>query len=340
MTATAIVDAKSVPWLDADPTSVKRRKLSKDDQAAWLQKHFPRLCHRVGPTRGGDKNNSTSSSTSLVGLNAIDCFRVFFDDAAPYNFLALQEKRGDLHIQYGLWNSLPMTGSISMFDQKDSMLFPKDTSMQSYQGRFLTFHAKTNAMFGPPYAKTTKIQKFLLVNRRLAILESKTTLSGIPFCDRFYVGERWIFEAEKVQNDHYITHVHVDCEVFFHHGSCPFEQQIKSKSISTINDVVSSWCTMAVEALKLTERAKLDRLQRTMDDDLDDDESVDEGLTKEITTANTNNNMNRDDSIEVVADALLLSDKFPVSINHQQRSSLRLVKHFGRHRRSFNGHCQ
>lgn len=334
-----IVESQSVSRLNVEQNPVKRRKLSKDDQVAWRQKHFPRLYHRVGPTGRGGNNISKSSSTTLVGLNAIDCFRVFFDDTAPYNFLALQEKRGDLHIQYGLWNSLAMTGRISMFDQKDSMPFPKDISIQSYQGRLLTFHAKTNAMFGPPYAKTTKIQKFLLVNRRLAILENKTTLSGIPFSDRFYVGERWIFEAEKVHNEHYVTHVHVECEVFFHQGGCPFEQQIKSKSISTINDVVSSWCVMAVEALKLTEMAKLDRLHRTMDDDPDDDETVDDMPTKEIMTTDTNNQLNHDDAVEVVADASLLSDKVPVTTNQRSRSTLRGINHFVRHRRSFDDEC-
>lgn len=333
-----IVESQSVSLLNVEQNPIKRRKLSKDDQVAWRQKHFPRLYHRVGPTgRGG--NNISKSSTTLVGLNAIDCFRVFFDNTAPYNFLALQEKRGDLHIQYGLWNSLAMTGRISMFDQKDSMPFPKDIYIQSYQGRLITFHAKTNAMFGPPYAKTTKIQKFLLVNRRLAILENKTTLSGIPFSDRFYVGERWIFEAEKVHNEHYITHVHVECEVFFHQGGCPFEQQIKSKSISTINDVVSSWCIMAVEALKLTEMAKLDRLHRTMDDDPDDDETVDDVVTKETMPTDTNNQPNHDDAVEVVADASLLSDDIPVTTNKRPRSALRGINHFVRHRRSFEDDC-
>ena len=332
--ATTVGEPKSVSRLMVEPSSTIRRKLTKDDQNSWVQKNFPRLCHRVGPVKNGAKNNSASSCASLVGLNAMDCFRVFFDDSAPYNFMALQEKRGDLHIHYGLWDTLPMTGKISMFDHIDSMPFPVDVSLQSYRGRLLTFHAKTNAMFGPPYAKTTKTQKFLLVNRRLAILESKTTLSGIPFSDRFYVGERWIFVAEKVHDKHYVTHVHVDCEVFFHSGSCPFEQQIKSKSMSTINDVVSSWCIMAVEALKLTELAKLHRLQQTMDYGADDDETVDETVTIENVEADANHDWNRDDSIEVVADASLLSTRISPTTNRRPpRSTLR---HFGRHRHSFD----
>ena len=337
-TIAAIDDPVSVSRSNTELPSVIRCKLPKDDQASWVLKHFPRLSNRVGPSRIGGNSNSTSSSATLVGLNSIDCFRVFFDDSAPYNFLALQEKRGDLHIQYGLWSKLPMTGKISLFDHKHSVTFPNDISMHSYQGRLLTFHAKTNAMFGPPYAKTTKIQKFLLVNRRLAILENKTTLSGIPFSDRFFVGERWIFAAEKV-NNRYVTHVHVDCEVFFHQGSCPFEQQIKSKSVSTINEVVSSWCTMAVEALKLTERAKLDRLQRTMDDDPDDDETVDDIQTEENIESLTTHNLNDDDAIEVVADASLLLTKDSATTNHRPRSTLRGIKHFGRRRHSFDDEC-
>jgi hypothetical protein len=317
------------------PTSALRRKLSKDDQTAWVQKHFPRLNHCIGQSRITGKNDSTSASATLVGLNAIDCFRVFFDDGAPFNFLTLQEKRGDLNIQYGLWSSLPMTGKISIFDHKNSMTFPNDICIQSYQGRLLTFLAKTNAMFGPPYAKTTKIQKMLLVNRRLAILENKTTLSGIPFSDRFHVGERWIFASEKVDSKRYVTHVSVECEVFFHQGSCPFEQQIKSKSISTINDVVSSWCIMAVEALKLTERAKLDRLQRTIYDDADD-ETVDEILTEDNTETETTHDLSGEGSIEVVADSAMLLKRDLQTKNHRPLSSLRGLKHFGRHRHSFD----
>ena len=188
----------------------------------------------------------------------------------------------------------------------------------------MTFQAKTNSFLGPPFASTRKSQIFLLVHRRLAILESKTVLSGIPFADRFYVGERWIFTAEKVQ-ERYVTSVQVSCQVFFN-GPCPFEQPIQSKSVSTIRDVVSSWYTMAREALKLTELAKIDRLHRTEEDDWTDDETLD------CPTEKLKNTTTIVEGVEVVAEAHLLQPP-PSSNKFFQRSR---TGSFFRRRHSFD----
>jgi len=252
------------------PVEKKRRKLQPEKRKEWLDLHYPTL-----------KNNVVKQSGPLVGLNAVDFFHVFFDDNAVYSFKVFQEKRKDIDIVYGNWKELPKNiGSVSMMpDRQESSaitlrpLFPQETEYRTFQGRTLSFKAKTNSLFGPPYATTVKTQRILIVDKRLAILESMTNLSDIPFSDRFFVMERWIVTAEKV-NGRYVAHVSASCEVIFHQ-SCPFENQIKSKSISTIADICNSWCSMATEALKLTERAKLNRLQRSgLDDDDDDDDTA------------------------------------------------------------------
>jgi VAD1 Analog of StAR-related lipid transfer domain len=306
-----------------EPCTVPRHSLRKEDQAAWLQRHFPPLQHAV--LERSDRN----SDPALKGLNTVDCFRVFFDNDAPYSFLTFQQKRGDQHIKYGHWGDLPLSGPISMFDHPEAMKFPKDLKIRFFKGRFMTFQAKTNSFLGPPFASTRKSQIFLLVHRRLAILESKTVLSGIPFADRFFVGERWIFTAEKVEQL-YVTTVQVSCQVFFN-GPCPFEQPIQSKSVSTIKDVVTSWYTMAREALKLTEMAKNDRLHRTEEDDWTDDETLETPTDKpnEISTVV--------DGVEVLAEEYLLQPSPSNTPMRSQRS--RTSSFFRRRRHSFDEKC-
>jgi VAD1 Analog of StAR-related lipid transfer domain len=307
--------------------AVPRRSLRREDQAAWLQLHFPPLQHTVL------ERSDRHADPALKGLNTVDCFRVFFDNDAPYSFLTFQEKRGDQHIQYGHWGDLPLSGPTSIFDHPEAKKFPNDLLIRFFKGRFMTFQAKTNSFLGPPYASTRKSQIFLLVHRRLAILESKTVLSGIPFADRFFVGERWIFTAEKVQQ-RYVTTVHVSCQVFFN-GPCPFEQPIQSKSVSTIRDVVTSWYTMAREALKLTEMAKIDRMHRTEDEDWTDDETLEAPTEKPKEDSTTTAMI---DGVEVVAEAHLLQ---PSSSNTPLRSSCSRTSSLFRRRRrhSFDAQC-
>lgn len=113
----------------------------------------------------------------------------------------------------------------------------------------------------------------LLVSKGLCILESKTTLADIPFADRFFVIERWIIRATK-EEGWYLATCSASSQVLFHKGGCPFEGQIRSKSNSTLRDIGRAWCTMATEALKLTEQTKRKRLQRE-----EGDESMTDGTS-------------------------------------------------------------
>jgi hypothetical protein len=59
------------------------------------------------------------------------------------------------------------------------------------------YQAKTNSFLGPPFAKTTKVQRALQISKKLLVLEIKTTLSDIPFSNRFYIMERWLVTSES-----------------------------------------------------------------------------------------------------------------------------------------------
>jgi hypothetical protein len=225
----------------------------------WLREHYPPL------------KNQVVKDEKMMGLSAVQFFKVFFNDDAPYNFLEFQKKRGDIDIKYGPWQDLECeTGPISMHPRAKQLL-PSDLGHLFFQERTLKFKAKTNSFFGPLYATTTKRQRILMLSKRCAVLESKTSLADIPYSDRFTVMERWVITATK-DEDRYTARVATACEVFFT-KSCPFEGQIRSKSAITISEVVTAWCAMAQEALKLTERAKRDRIRRIQ---TDEDESWDD----------------------------------------------------------------
>jgi hypothetical protein len=219
----------------------------------WFREHYPSL------------KNQVVKDEEMLGLSAVQFFKVFFNDDAPYNFKEFQKKRGDIDIEYGAWKDVEWeTGPISMHAAAKGLL-PSDLGHLFFQERTLYFKAKTNSFFGPLYATTTKRQRILMLSKRCAVLESKTSLADIPYCDRFTVMERWVITATK-DDDCYTARVATACEVFFT-KSCPFEGQIRSKSASTISEVVTAWCAMAQEALKLTERAKQDRIRRIQTDE-------------------------------------------------------------------------
>ena len=229
--------------------------LGAADTVAWMDSHYPRL------------DTLVVERDTFVGLNVIEFFQVFFADNAPYNFLEFQKKRGDIKIQYGPWQDIHSTNDTELAPSPLSM-HPKATPDQNldvdayaHQIRTLRFSAKTNAFFGPPYATTIKTQSILIVNKRLAVLESKTVLEDIPFSDRFYVMERWLIQAEKDESDErYTSYLSASCEVIFT-GKCPFEVQIRTKSKSTVMEVTMAWSVMAQQALKLAEKVKQQRLK-------------------------------------------------------------------------------
>lgn len=236
------VGERSSARLASESTFLSMQKLPDN----WIEGHYPPLENEIVNRRG------------FFGLNVIQFFRVFFADKAPYNFLEFQKKRGDLDIVYGPWKDTEASGPLSLMVENKA--FPSELEYLSYQGRALTFRAKTNSFLGPPYATTTKTQRILIISKKLAVLESKTTLADIPFCDRFYVMERWIIAAAK-NDGRYTCIISAHGQVFFT-KSCPFEHQIRTNSKSTVKDVATAWGDMAQEALKLTEKAKRERLRR------------------------------------------------------------------------------
>jgi hypothetical protein len=227
--------------------------------------HFPPLAFSV-------------MKTSLEGLHAPQFFAVFFADAAPYNFQAFQLQRGDKNVRYGLWRNV-VTGDDEQQPQSLSLhpaaatgpAAPPASSFQSWQERELHFQAKTNnTLLGPPYATTRKHQRILVVSKKLAVLEMKTTLADIPFCDRFFVLERWWLQAAKDACGVYHLQIEATAAVMFT-KSCPFESPIRTKTARSLQDVAKSWCHMARQALVLTKQAKQDRLLLSQQEDDDDD---------------------------------------------------------------------
>jgi hypothetical protein len=228
--------------LRQDPSTMETTKEALD----WVQHYYPPL------TFNAVKN------VEFVGLNAIEFFDVFFANDAPYTFEEFQKKRQDKDIQYGQWETLENVQQPSLHSK--GVCNSADPQLPLLQERILKFKAKTNSYFGPPYATTTKVQRGLVASKRLLVLESKTTLTDIPFCDRFFVMERWVVTAEKLQDDRYHASLSVFAQVFFT-KKCPFESQIYSKSEETILDIAQQWTVMAQEALKLTEQTRRVRIQ-------------------------------------------------------------------------------
>ena len=258
---------------------------------AWMSIYYPKLANNI----------RFVSTPKFFGLSAVEFFRVFFDDKAPYCFLEFQKKRGDIDIKYGLWKDLPLEGSLALYHRSPATTtstFPEDVDPELYKERVITFKAKTNSYFGPSYASTTKTQRILVISKRLAVLECKTVLGDIPFCDRFFVMERWVIHADK-EDHHYVSRLSGSCEVIFN-SHCPFEQQIKTKSVATLTDVLNAWCKMAQEALKLAEEAKLDRLRHSINsfeevDELDLEPGPDNDVKVELEFAQGHN----EESVEV-----------------------------------------
>ena len=214
----------------------------------WLEIHYPKL------------KKTVVTDEEFVGLNVLEFVKVFFADDAPYHFKEFQKKRGDLNIQYGLWEDCKLEGHISIHPPALAPDFPV-TDYHLYQTRLLTFKAKANSssLLGPPYATTTKTQRLLILSKGCAVLEMKTSLRDIPFSDRFFVLERWVMNATKDSRGLYTTRLTVQTGVVFT-ASCPFENMIRSKSASAVSDAVQAWCRMAQQALLWTEKAKRDRI--------------------------------------------------------------------------------
>ena len=248
-------DAEESSLKAASSTRTFTRDEEGDDElpplnSQWVHMHFPSL------------QNEVVANVEFWGLNAHEFFHVFFSDEAPYSFMTFQQKRGDIDIAYGKWHGMN-PGPLSMHPRSKMVV---DNNIAEHnivcQERTLTFKTLTKSYFGPAYASATKTQRVIL-SKRLMILESITRLANIPFCDRFQVMERWVLVSQKrdEMGDCKLAWLSVNSEVQILR-SCAFEQQIRTKSFATLQEIVTSWCEMALEALKLTTQNKRQREER------------------------------------------------------------------------------
>lgn len=249
----------------------------------WLSQFYPTL-----------KTNLLPTCEKFAGLNALEFFQVFYANDAPYNFIECQKQRGDMDIHYGLWKKVDkQVAPLSLHPRRQQRDVTNVYNVERVtetgpiicvQERVITFKAKTHSLLGPSYASTIKTQRFLLLSKRLAMLESRTDFADIPFYDRFCVVERWVIRAEKempgkshltvsarsddidllvghhrIEKQHYSCDVSASCEVVFMQP-CPFEYQINKQASSALIEVSRAWCSMAQEALQLAEQAKCNRL--------------------------------------------------------------------------------
>lgn len=220
-----------------DPSNLE----TTDEALNWVNRHYPPLAE------------SAKENVILTGLNALEFFNVFFANEAPFTFEELQRKRQDKDIQYGKWETLEKPRQASLHPEACEI---HDLSIQE---RLLNFKTKTNSFFGPPYADATKLQRVLVASKKLLVLEATTILKEVPFCDRFYITERWVVTAEKT-GQVYHSSLSICYEVVFTQ-SCPFESQIVSSSKKTFLEIADTWIKMARQALKLTEEARTKRLE-------------------------------------------------------------------------------
>jgi hypothetical protein len=225
--------------LPLDPSTLE----TAEEALEWVDRHYPPLAQ------------CAKKNIALAGLNALEFFNVFFANDAPFTFEELQRKREDKDIRYGRWESLENVNQASLHPKACKSL---GLSMQE---RLLQFKTKTNSFFGPPFADATKLQRALVASKKLLVLEATTTLKDVPFCDRFYITERWVVTAEKTDQV-YCTSLSIYFEVVFTE-SCPFESQIVSSSKKTFVEIANRWIEMARQALQLTEEARTNRLEQT-----------------------------------------------------------------------------
>lgn len=227
----------------------------------------------VTPTDVAITDNFPPLKTDVVnaefpGLNALEFFHVFFSDDAPYSFKEFQQTRGDVDITFGKW--IKYEGETASFhpDAK-ARLKPESLPTCSKKERVLNFKTLTKSYFGPAYATAKKTQRVHKFSTRLVIVESMTELFDIPYCDRFFLVEKWIIESckhDKKTNPSmlYTTKLSVSVEIFMLR-SCSWESQIRSKTLSTMSDWVTSWSAKATQALDLTLKRKLERMREFND---------------------------------------------------------------------------
>jgi hypothetical protein len=253
------------------------------------------------------------------GLNAKEFFNVFFSDSAPFGFEAFHNIRRDKNVHYGQWEKLERVQKPCLLSDAPAVAnghFGGSNAvlhLPQVQERIIDYEAKTNSFLGPPFAKTTKVQRALQVSKRLLVLEMKTTLSDIPFSNRFFVMERWLVTSKSHPDDERPgavssgekrqlqrtnaknQQVHFEGSSNNHHHrsgkmtstafltitsqvvftqSCAFEAAILKESAKQISEISNQWNKMAQEGLKRTEETRRQRLQDEEDEDLEFDHDV------------------------------------------------------------------
>lgn len=178
--------------------------------------------------------NSILANETFSGLTALEFFNVFLGNNAVFSFAEFQRKRGDMNIEYKEW-----------IDRK----------------RQLRFETPTKQLFGPAYAIATKNQHLVKKTKHCVMMESKTTLEKIPFCNTFCVREQWYLSSVRDASGKPTTTLSVTAQVDFNANN-PFEGQIKHKSMMTMREVLDCWCKMAHEAILLTEQRAEARMKR------------------------------------------------------------------------------
>jgi len=177
--------------------SPSKRKVDEEstDPINWIKGKHPDL-----PTIALDY-------VEFRGLNSNEFFDVFFADDAPFGFPAFHKLRRDKEVQYGTWNTVKTASIFS-----DSDITPNNNSIGRninhnddvipssiiVKERAVKYHAKTNSFLGPPYALTIKTQRAYF-STKLLVIEIKTILKDIPFCNRFYLIERWIIDGTETE---------------------------------------------------------------------------------------------------------------------------------------------
>jgi len=283
--------SNSVPSIIQSPpkgqTIVEDEPSSTIDPIKWIKDNHPNL-----PAIALDH-------VEFRGLNANEFFDVFFADDAPFGFPAFHKLRRDKEVQYGTWdNSIPTNNSLN-----DDMNNIKNVNVSMIPSSIVTkereveYHAKNNAFLGPPYALTSKTQRAYFVSKKIFVIEIKTTLKDIPFCNKFYLIERWIVDGtgtsssinsknsnnnrkhttkkqqhntdtEKDRNHNpsrasssHCIYLTVTSKCYFTE-ECPFESAIVKESAKQIGEISKCWYAMAQDGLKRTEETRTKRLRQ------------------------------------------------------------------------------
>lgn len=249
---------KILPNNMIDLSRASKRHLTSTDNV--IIQYFPPLDHHI------------VRDVKFPGLNSLEFFEVFFSDNAPYTFKDFQLTQGDIDIDFNNWENRTIQNEKYQHSFHPAVNHSNENfPSSSMKERELNFKTLTKSYFGPAYATARKTQRVTRFSTRLVIIESKTELFDIPFCDRFYVIERWVVEADKDNNlstisnngrqpkgPIYTAKLSASVQVFML-KTCKFEKQIEQKTLSTVKAQLKAWTEKATQALDLALQKKLEK---------------------------------------------------------------------------------